>query len=167
MLVTADASSTLLNATVSVDAAAVRSFVDGNLTIADLAPGGLAAARREILDRGLTGILADREILHVALVAPDGPILATDANASSEQSLPLTDGFARALRDGAPDVVITPAASAGALAPFGTDHVIRQYLPILDGTDVGAIGVDWRDAAPRLGRLEGHGVWVVASLLAS
>src|SRR3977135_3092569 len=52
LLVTPDASSTLLNATVSVDAAAVRSFVDGNLTIADLSPGGPTAARRELLECG-------------------------------------------------------------------------------------------------------------------
>src|SRR5256886_16658498 len=57
LLVTADASSTLLNATVSVDASAIRSFVDDNLTIADLSPGGPTAARREILDRALTRIL--------------------------------------------------------------------------------------------------------------
>ena len=88
LLVTADASSTLLNATVSVDATAVRSFVDGNLTIADLSAGGPTAARREILDHGLTRILADGEILHVALVAPDGSVLASDVGVPGEQTIP-------------------------------------------------------------------------------
>ena len=167
LLVTADASSTLLNATVSVDATAVRSFVDGNLTIADLSPGGPTAARREILDRGLTRILADGEILHVALVAPDGSVLASDVSVSREQTMPVVDGFARSLRDHAPDVLITPAASAGAFAPLGTDDVILEYLPILDGTNVAAIAVVWRDATPILARLEDQRLRVVAITLAA
>src|SRR5438105_8961859 len=167
LLVTADASSTLLNATVSVDATAIGSFVDGNLTIADLAPGGPTAARREILDRGLTRILADGEILHVALVAPDGSVLASDVSVSREQTMPVVDGFARSLRDHAPDILITPAASAGAFAPLGTDDVIREYLPILDGTNVAAIAIVWRDATPILARLEDQRLRVVAITLAA
>ena len=45
---------------------------------------GPTAARREILDRGLTRILADGEILHVALVAPDGSVLASDVPGIAE-----------------------------------------------------------------------------------
>jgi diguanylate cyclase (GGDEF)-like protein len=165
MLVTADASASLLNAAAGADATAVRSFVGLNLTAADLGPGGPTASRRDALDQGLASMVANGGMLHAALLSVDGLILASDLGASAGQLAPLTDGFARAVRERAPDVVITSPAAAGAIASLGNGDVIREYLPVIDGADVAAIVVVWRDAAPILERLDDQRLHVVAITL--
>ena len=97
---TADTSTTILNATVSADAAAVRSFVGLNLRKSDLQPGGLSADRLAALQQGLR-LLTDRGgILHAALLAPDGTVLASDDGASVGKVAPVTPGLVRATPDG-------------------------------------------------------------------
>lgn len=166
-LVTADASSTALNATVSGDVAAVRSFVGLYLTVADLAPGGPTANRRDELGRGLAQLVANGGILHATLLAPDGTVLASDVPGPSGGTTSLTEGFIRAVRDATPDVAVMSSASAGAPAPVGTDDVVREYLPIADGTDVAAVAVVWRDATPILARLDDQRLRVVGITLAA
>jgi diguanylate cyclase (GGDEF)-like protein len=152
-LVTADSTTTILNATVSADAAAVRSFVGLNLSQADLQPGGLSADRQATLQHGLH-LLTDRGgILHAALLAPDGTVLASDDGASVGHQAPLTAGLTNAVKNSQADAAIVPADNAGALAPLATDSVLREYLPIIDAGRVFATVAVWRDAAPILAQL--------------
>ncbi|HEY5275299.1 MAG TPA: diguanylate cyclase, partial [Coriobacteriia bacterium] len=164
-LVTADSSTTILNATVSADAAAVRSFVGLNLRKADLQPGGLSAERVAALQQGLH-LLTDRGgILRAALLAPDGMVLASDDGASVGKIAPLTQGFTRAVQNSQADAAILPSADAGAVAPLATDSVLREYLPIIDAGRVYATVALWRDAVPILGQLEEGRFRVVAITL--
>jgi diguanylate cyclase (GGDEF)-like protein len=167
-LVTADTSTTILNATVSADAAAVRSFVGLNLRKSDLQPGGLSADRLAALQQGLR-LLTDRGgILHAALLAPDGTVLASDDGASVGKVAPVTPGLVRAIQNSQADAAILPSAAAGAVAPLATDSVLREYLPIIDAGRVYATVALWRDAAPILGQLdEGRNRVVVITLMAA
>jgi diguanylate cyclase (GGDEF)-like protein len=164
-LVTGDSTTTILNATVSADAAAVRSFVGLNLSQTDLQPGGLSAARQAALQHGLH-LLTDRGgILHAALLAPDGTVLASDDGASVGQRAPLTAGLTSAVKNSQADAAIVPHDNAGALAPLATDSVLREYLPIIDAGRVYATVALWRDAAPILAQLEEGRIRVVVITL--
>jgi diguanylate cyclase (GGDEF)-like protein len=164
-LVTADSSTTLLNATVSADAAAVRSFVGLNLSQADLQPGGLSAERQAALQHGLHLLTERGGILHAALLAPDGTVLASDDGSSVGQLAPVTPGLKNAVQNSHADAAIVRREDAGALAPLATDSVLREYLPIIDQGKVYATVAVWRDAAPILAQLEESRIRVVAITL--
>ncbi len=164
-LVTADSSTTILNATVSADAAAVRIFVGLNLTQADLQPGGLSAVRQAALQQGLHFLTDRGGILHAALLAPDGTVLASDDGASVGQRAPLTQGFTGAVQNSRADAAIVGRDDAGALAPLATDSVLREYLPIIEAGRVYAMVAVWRDAAPILAQLEQGRIRVVVITL--
>jgi diguanylate cyclase (GGDEF)-like protein len=164
-LVTADSQTTLLNATVSADAAAVRSFVGLNLSQTDLGPGGLSAERRAALEHGLHLLTERGGILHAALLAPDGTVMASDDGASVGLPAPMTPGLANAVQNEHADAAIVPTAEAGALATLATDSVLREYLPIVDAGRVYATVAVWRDAAPILAQLAESRIRVVAVTL--
>jgi diguanylate cyclase (GGDEF)-like protein len=164
-LVTSDSSTTLLNATVSSDAATVRSFVGLYLRQEDVQPGGLSADRQAILERGLH-LLVDRgAILHAALLAPDGSVLARDDGASVGQRASVTAGFTGAVQDQQADAAIVRPESAGALTPLSTGSVLREYLPIVQGGQTLAVVALWRDAAPILDQLDAGRLHVVVITL--
>jgi diguanylate cyclase (GGDEF)-like protein len=164
-LVTADSSTTILNATVSADAAAVRSFVGLNLNQADLQPGGLSAVRQATLQQGLHLLTSSGGILHAALLAPDGTVLASDDGTSVGQRAPLTQGLTSAVQNSQAEAAIVRRDDAGALAPLATDSVLREYLPIIDAGQVHAVVALWRDAAPILAQLEEGRIRVVVITL--
>jgi diguanylate cyclase (GGDEF)-like protein len=164
-LVTADSSTTILNATVSADAAVVRSFVGLNLSQADLGPGGLSADRQAALQHGLHLLTERGGILHAALLAPDGTVLASDDGASVGRQAPLTTGLANAVQNQHADAAIVQTVDAGALAPLATDSVLREYLPIVDAGRVYATVAVWRDAAPILSQLAESRMRIVAVTL--
>lgn len=151
--VSAESSTTLLNATVGADAATVRSFADLYLLRSDVAPGGLSADREAVLQHGLH-LLVDRGgILNAALLAPDGSVLAGDDAASAGQRAPQTPGLVNALQNQQADAAIVPSDAAGALTTFATGSVLREYLPIVENGRVNAVVAIWRDAAPILAQL--------------
>ncbi len=152
-VVTADSSTTLLNATVSADAAAVRSFVGLNLSQADLQPGGLSAERQSALQHGLH-LLTDRGgILHAALLTPDGTVLASDDGSSVGLHAPQTQGLANAIQNVHADAAIVSSDEAGSVSPLATNSVLREYLPIIDAGRIYATVALWRDAGPILSQL--------------
>jgi diguanylate cyclase (GGDEF)-like protein len=164
-LVSADSSTVLLNATVSADAAAVRSFVGLNLRPTDLQPGGMSADRQAALQRGLE-LLTDRAgILHAALLAPDGMVLVSDDGARVGEVAPTSAGFASAVETLVADAAIVDPASAAALSSLSTDNVLREYLPIVDSGTLYAIVAVWRDASPILAQLSQSRFRVVAITL--
>ncbi len=164
-LVTADSSTTILNATVSADAAAVRSFVGLNLTQRDLEPNGLSAERRAVLQQGLF-LLTDRGgILHAALLSPTGAVLASDDGASVGRTAPITPGLTSAVQGLHADAAIVRPEAAGAIAALTTDSVLREYLPIIESGKVYAVVAVWRDAAPILAQLDEGRIRVVVITL--
>jgi diguanylate cyclase (GGDEF)-like protein len=164
-LVTADSSTTLLNATVSADAAAVRSFVGLNLSQTDLGPRGLSADRQAALQHGLHLLTERGGILRAALLAGDGTVLASDDGTSIGRQAPLTTGLTNAVQNEHADAAIVLTADAGALAPLATDSVLREYLPIVDAGRVYATVALWRDAAPILSQLAESRLRIVAVTL--
>ena len=171
-LVTADSSTTLLNATVSADAAAVRSFVGLNLSQTDLQPGGLSPEREAALQHGLY-LMTDRGgILHAALLTPEGKVLASDDGLSVGRIAPGTPGLTSAVKAAQADAAIVQPDAAGALSPLDTDAVLREYLPIIDAGHVYAVVALWRDAAPILsqlaeGRIRVVGITLTAGLISA
>jgi diguanylate cyclase (GGDEF)-like protein len=164
-LVSADSSTVLLNATVSADAAAVRSFVGLNLRPADLQPGGMSADRQAVLQHGLQ-LLTDRAgILHAALLTPDGMVLVSDDGARVGELAPSSAGFASAVETQIADAAIVDPASAAALSSLATDNVLREYLPIVESGTLYAVVAVWRDASPILAQLSQSRFRVVAITL--
>jgi diguanylate cyclase (GGDEF)-like protein len=167
-LVTADSSTTLLNATVGADVATVRSFVGLNLRQSDLQPGGLSADRLATLQAGLHLLVQGGGILHAALLAPDGTVLASDDGGSVGQRAPPTAGLTATLQNQQADAAIVQPRDAGALAPLATAAVLREYLPVISNGHVYAAVAVWRDAAPILAQLdEGRAHVVVLTLSAA
>ena len=172
-LITADSSTTILNATLNADAAAVRMFVGLNLRQADLQPGGIGTDRRTALQYSLR-LLTDRGgILSAALLAPDGSVLASNDGAGVDHKAPVTDGLSNAIDNAQADAAIVSTAEAGALETLPATSVLREYLPILDQSGrVYATVVVWRDAGPILsgleeGRLRVVAITLVAALLSA
>ena len=164
-IVTADSSTVLLNATVSADAATVRSFVGLNLSPSDLQPGGLSAERRAVLQHGLQLLIDRGGILHAALLSPDGTVLASDDGSNVGRQAPQTSGLANAIANAHAEAAIVDREAAGALAPLDTDSVLREYLPITDNGRVYAAVAIWRDAGPILSQLAEGRIRVVAITL--
>jgi len=167
-LVSADAQATLLNSAVNADAALVRSYV----SLAGLTPGDLSTARQDparaaALDRGMA-VMRDRDqILTVAILTPDGTVLASSDAAAIGQQVPRTDGLTAAVNGQTVDASIVSADAAGAFATLGTPSVLREYLPIiLDGKVLAVVAI-WRDAAPILHQLEEGRLHVVAITLSA
>jgi diguanylate cyclase (GGDEF)-like protein len=164
-LVTADSSATILNTTVNADAAAVRIFVGLNLSQADLEPGGLGSDRRAALQHSLRLLTDSGGILHAALLAPDGTVLASDDGAGVGKPAPLTQELTSAVQNLQAAAAIVGPDDAGALAPLTTDSVLREYLPIINQGRVYATVAVWRDGAPILAQLEQGRIRVVVITL--
>jgi diguanylate cyclase (GGDEF)-like protein/putative nucleotidyltransferase with HDIG domain len=164
-LVTADSTSTLLKATVSADAAAVRSFVGLNLRQSDLPPAALTADRAAVLQHGLQLLVEHGGILHAALLAPDGTIVAADADTTTDHRAALTPEISDVVAKQAAGAAIVGPDAAGALAPLATGSILREYLPIIQLGQVDAVVAIWRDAAPILAELDAGRVHVVVITL--
>src|SRR6266508_5919474 len=153
LLVTSDTSTTLLNATVGADVATVRSFVTLNLRRADLVEGGLTPERRATLDAALRLLTDKGQILHEAILAPDGSILAADDPASASSGPP-PEAFRAAVTTQAVQAGIVATEGSAALAPIAVPTVIREYLPVIADGEVYAVVAVWRDAGPVLAVLD-------------
>ena len=153
LLTTTDESNTLLLNSVRSDAAAVRSYVALNLLPADVQPGPLAPERASRLEVGIAALATNGDILQVAILRPDGSIVASNEPAAAEAQ-PLTTDFAAALSSQKVQANMLPAGGSSPLGPLTSSTVIREYLPIIDGGTVRAMAVVWRDATPLLTLLD-------------
>jgi diguanylate cyclase (GGDEF)-like protein len=166
LLVTSDTSTTLLNATVGADVATARSFVTLNLRRSDLTEGGITAERRATLDQALRLLTEKGQILHQAILTPDGSILAADDPASASSGPP-PEAFRAAVSSKAVQAEIVSADQSHALAPISVPAVIREYLPVMADGEVYAIVAVWRDAGPVLAVLEENRAHVVIITLSA
>ncbi len=166
LLVTSDTSTTLLNATVGADVATARSFVTLNLRRADLVEGGLTPERRATLDAALRLLTDKGQILHEAILAPDGSILAADDPASAASGPP-PEAFRAAVTTQAVQAGIVATEGSAALAPIAVPTVIREYLPVIADGEVYAVVAVWRDAGPVLAVLDENRAHVVTITLSA
>ncbi|HXR27880.1 MAG TPA: diguanylate cyclase, partial [Candidatus Baltobacteraceae bacterium] len=169
-LVTADQQQALLGATVSADASTVRTFVAVDLPPRLLDPATSTAADRATLQAGLQLLVQRGQLLQVALLLPDGTVLASNDAAGVGGQAPFTDDLRAALDGQHAEAAITTPGAAGAIGPLATTAVMREYVPIIAGGQVRAVMAVWRDAAPLLAqldqeRLEIVGVTLTAALL--
>jgi diguanylate cyclase (GGDEF)-like protein len=169
-LVTADQQQALLGATVSADASTVRTFVAIDLPPRVLDPAAATAADRATLQAAL-GLLVQRgQLLQVAVLLPDGTVLASNDGTGVGGRAPLTTDLQLATGQQQAEAAIQAPADAGALGPLDTTAVMREYLPVISGGQVRAVVAVWRDAAPLLAqldqeRLEIVGITLTAALL--
>jgi diguanylate cyclase (GGDEF)-like protein len=166
LLVTSDTSTTLLNATVGADVATARSFVTLNLRRSDLTPGGITPERRAALEAALRLLTEKGQILHEAILSPDGSILAADDPASAASGPP-PDAFRAAVSSHAVQAAIVPTDGSAPLAPIAVPAVIREYLPVIADDEVYAIVAVWRDAGPVLAQLDANRAHVVTITLSA
>ena len=154
-LVSAEFSTTTLNSTVGADAALVRAFVTSSLSPDDLGPAGLTPARQASLDERLAYLVRPGQILRVEVRLPDGRVLAADQAASRGTVAPPTADFVTALSGTTATAAIDEVARSEAVgAPLPTEHVLREYFPLVTDGQVRAVVGLWRDAAPLLTTLE-------------
>ncbi len=166
LLVTSDTSTTLLNATVGADVATARSFVTLNLRRSDLVEAGITPERRVTLDQALRLLTDKGQILHEAILAPDGSILSAD-DPTSTSSGPPPEAFRAAVASQAVQAAIMPTEGSAALAPIGVPTVIREYLPVIADGHVYAVVAVWRDAGPVLAVLDENRSHVVTITLSA
>ena len=165
MMVSTDAWTTALNGTVGADTAIVRSFASIELTLTDLTPGSIPAARLAVLQDEL-GILTEQSgVIRVEILSTDGTILVSNV-AGVEGSRSDSPGLASAVAGQKVDAAVADTATDESAGPrLAPSTVIREYLPIIsDGQVRGVFGL-WRDATPILAMLDANRIGVVTVTL--
>jgi diguanylate cyclase (GGDEF)-like protein/putative nucleotidyltransferase with HDIG domain len=153
-LVSQHFTTSILNSIVGNDAATVRTYVNGNMTAADLtdAPDATRVATQT---EQLTALATRGEILHVEIRDPAGRVLFSDSAEAVGAETTASPSFAKALTGQPVADFDVPAAAAEVAGPtLKTPSVLREYLPILTGGSVKAVFAVWRDAGPILARLD-------------
>ncbi len=145
----------------------MRSFVGLNLRQSDLPPAALSADRAAVLEHGLQLLVERGGILHAALLAPDGTVVAADADTTADHRATLTPEISEVIAKQATGAAIVGPNASGALAPLATSSVLREYLPIIQSGRVDAVVGIWRDAAPILAQLDAGRVHVVVITLSA
>jgi diguanylate cyclase (GGDEF)-like protein len=154
-MVSAHFSAAMLNDVVGSDAATVRSFVNANLTAADLeAPAaagpGVAIAT---LETQLGKLIAPGQILRVEVRLPDGRIVAASEPGAAGRAA-VADGAFSTAAGGSAQAAIVPAGESGTVGDWaGAERLIREYLPVTSDGHVRSVVGIWRDAAPIVQRL--------------
>ena len=166
MLVSANAQTMILNATVNTDASLVRSFVNlAGLQPADLQPAGRSASRVATLESGL-GVMAESgQLLRIAILAPDGTVLARSPALAGSPTVAVTQGMRAVLDEHTVDAAMVAQADAAADVSLGAPMIVREYMPILLNGQALAVVAIWRDAGPILAQLEQNRLGVVGITL--
>ncbi len=171
VVVSAQFSTSVINATVAHDRTTIRAFVEGNLVPADLAPGPIEASRLERL-QGQLAYLVDRgEVLRIEIRTPEGAVLMSDTSGLRGAVVAPSSEFLEAVA-GTPKVAFASgdAIQTAGAAGLPSAEVLRVYLPIVRDGKTQAVFAVWRDAAPilqALDRIRGEiiGLTVVAALV--
>jgi diguanylate cyclase (GGDEF)-like protein len=167
LLVSGDTSAALVNSLVGSDAATIRSFVTLNLAPSDLDGKRLSLERETFFQRGLTLLTGDEAILQVALLLPDGTVLAASGDATIGSLAPRTTGFETALTSGTVAAEMVRSADSGSLTALPVPGLVEEYFPITSDGTVYAIAALWRDAGPIVAKLDETRLHVVAVVLAA
>ncbi len=155
VLVSLHVANASLNATLSGDAATVRTFVNGLVAPSDLVEGA-SPERASSIDASL-GSVADRgQILRIEIRDPEGVVRLSNEKSAVAGSATPSAAFHRALAGGVDAAIIGPGSISEVVgAPIPATELVREYFPLLssDGTISGVVAI-WRDAAPILAAID-------------
>jgi diguanylate cyclase (GGDEF)-like protein len=153
-VVSADLTSTSLEAVVGSDATTVRNLANQTLLRSDVASPGPSAERVAQLQSALETLIRRGQIVHADIRAPDGTVIASDESSVIGQQFAPDADFAQALRND-PAIAIIPSADAGyAAGGRDTTRLLREHLPLSVDGQVQAIVTVYRDALPMLDRID-------------
>lgn len=150
LLVSVQVSGAILDATVSSDAATVRTFVNG-LVEPRYLTGDASAADIAPANAGLQSIVQRGAILRIEIRDPSGIVrLSDDPSVVGTRVAETTALFGAALNGHVQATVIDPAHGSEAVGPaLPNTNLILEYFPLVgaDGATRGVVGI-WRDARP-------------------
>jgi diguanylate cyclase (GGDEF)-like protein/putative nucleotidyltransferase with HDIG domain len=147
MLVSLNYSSTSLQTIVGSDAGTVRTFVNGYLRPADLT-GRTPVDRVGTIERGLSGLVQQGELLRIEIRDPDGIVRFSNDGSGRDQAAPRSPAF-EAARLGIVDAAFVSDEQEYVGPALPTTDLLREYFPLLgaDGAPQGVVAI-WRDAGP-------------------
>src|SRR3954471_8734700 len=149
ILVSSHFSNAALNEIVGGDAGTVRSFVNLNLSAADLTEQA-RSDRRQALVVALASLVRNGNLSHIEVRLPDGRVVASDDGALVGTQAPITSDFSTALTGTIAPAILEAGMPSEAGTALPVASVLREYLPVTtDGTVRAIVGV-WRDAEPVL-----------------
>jgi len=149
ILVSSHFSNAALNEIVGGDAGTVRSFVNLNLSAADLTERP-SSDRRKALVTALASLVRNGNLSHIEVRLPDGRVVASDDGALVGTQAPITSDFSTALTGTIAPAILEAGMPSEAGTALPVASVLREYLPVTtDGTVRAIVGV-WRDAEPVL-----------------
>ncbi|MBI3750790.1 MAG: diguanylate cyclase [Chloroflexi bacterium] len=155
VLVTLHITTATLNATLSSDAATIRTFVNGTVAPADLTPDA-APARIAAVEAGLRSLAAGGELLRIEIRDPGGVVRVSSDPSARGLAGATTGAFKRALGGATAADIVDPADAGDAVGPpLGVSAVLREYLPLIgeDGHVAGVVAI-WRNGGPILAEID-------------
>ncbi len=154
VLVSMHVSTATLNATMSSDAATVRTFVNALVGPSDLTDR--VAPEHPAVEAGLRLIAERGQILRIEIRDASGVVRLSDDPSSRGGQAASSAGFGRALAGFVDATIVGSGDSSEALGtPIPAEHLLREYFPLIDqaGTTRGVVGI-WRDAGPILSAID-------------
>ena len=153
VMVSLNYSSSSLQTIVGSDSGTVRTFVNGYLRPADLA-GAASAERIGTIERGLSGLVRQGELLRIEIRDPNGMVRFSNDGSGRNQRAPQSIAFEAAL-DGTVDAAFVSDERDYVGPELPTSELLREYFPLLDATGVpqGVVAI-WRDGSPILAALD-------------
>ncbi|MES2209516.1 MAG: diguanylate cyclase [Chloroflexota bacterium] len=168
VLVSLQVSGATLRATVSSDAATVRTFVNGLVEPGDLTGGG-SAEHLSAANAGLQSVAQRGEIIRIEIRDPSGIVrISSEPTIVGLPSI-VSPLFAKALGGEVQATLIDPAEGSEAVGPpLARTSLVLEYFPLVDadGTTRGVVGI-WRDAASILAAVDEARVSVVVVTLSA
>src|SRR3954471_19551954 len=149
ILLSSHFSNAALNEIVGGDAGTVRSFVNLNLSAADLTEQA-RSDRRQALVVALASLVRNGNLSHIEVRLPDGRVVASDDGSLVGTQAPITADFSTALTGTIAPRILDAGMVSETATILPNASVLREYLPVTtDGTVRAIVGV-WRDAEPVL-----------------
>lgn len=140
-----------LNATISSDAATIRTFVNGVVQPADLTDRA-TSDRVAVIEQGLASVAQRGEILRIEIRDPGGVVRLSNEPSAVGGRAVQTEAFRRALSGAVDAAIVAPGGDREALgSSIQPGPLLREYFPLVgtDGVVQGVVAI-WRDASPML-----------------
>jgi diguanylate cyclase (GGDEF)-like protein len=153
ILVSTTYSQSILESVVGSDAATIRAVANDRLTAEDLEPDATTSTLAAQLQKPLHDLLTSDGIVRVEIRRPDGTVIASDDLSVVGATTGGSEDFAKAVA-GVPTATFAQASASEALGPgLVQQSLLREYLPLKNGSQVLAVVGIWRDGAPIAARL--------------
>lgn len=167
ILISFNVANVSLNATISSDAATVRTFVNGLVEPDDLT-GASSAAHVALVEAGLRSVAERGQILRIEIRDPAGVVRLSNEPGVRGEASPDSASFANALAGNVDPKIVDAGSGTEAVGPsIEATKLIREYFPLVgsDGVVHGVVAI-WRDAGPILLAID-EARWLVVVLTIS